>query len=183
LGDIGASKRQFHDVELSKCVQNAFQALAVDEHRSSFAPALWAYKPKPPQVVEQMWFVGAHSDVGGGYAQRGLSDIALKWMIEKARAVGLAFDQDVEKVYPVRPILGAGIHNSKKGLFALAPSHQRPIGLAVDPAGKLLGGALVLDPTQGIHADVLTRWDDDQLYRPPELREHFRRIGDERGRA
>ncbi|MDF3010573.1 MAG: hypothetical protein K0S03_1369, partial [Burkholderiales bacterium] len=61
-------EHQFHDTELSGSVQVACHALAIDERRAPFAPTLWDYKPKPGQQVEQVWFCGAHSDVGGGYA-------------------------------------------------------------------------------------------------------------------
>lgn len=33
--------RQFYDTKLSNCIENAFQALALDERRTSFAPAIW----------------------------------------------------------------------------------------------------------------------------------------------
>ena len=37
----------------------------------------------------EVWFRGVHSDVGGGNGNRGLNDIALKWMMSKAKAAGL----------------------------------------------------------------------------------------------
>ena len=73
-------------------VENAYHALAIDERRTPFVPTLWMHKPKPGQTIEQVWFCGVHSDVGGGYPECGPSDIALDWMIDKARGVGLAFD-------------------------------------------------------------------------------------------
>jgi hypothetical protein len=45
---------------------------------------------EPEQILEQRWFIGAHCDVGGGYAERELSDITLGWMQNKAAALGLA---------------------------------------------------------------------------------------------
>ncbi len=39
-----------------------------------------------------MWFEGAHSDVGGGYRDTGLSDTSLLWMAREAHAAGLVFD-------------------------------------------------------------------------------------------
>lgn len=53
--------------------------------------------------MEQVWFAGVHSDVGGGYAERGLTDIALGWMPERARAAGLALDPTVVEAHPLRP--------------------------------------------------------------------------------
>jgi uncharacterized protein (DUF2235 family) len=88
---------QFHDVGLSHIVHNAYHALAIHEHRAEFEPTLWEQKAPPPQDqnLEQRWFSGAHSDVGGGYPEADLSDMALKWMVEKARECGLDFDQEL----------------------------------------------------------------------------------------
>lgn len=83
---------EFHDTELSGIVENAYHAVAVDEHREAYVVTLWNPKAKPQQVMEQRWFLGAHSDVGGGYADRRLSDITLRWMQEKVQAVGLELD-------------------------------------------------------------------------------------------
>jgi hypothetical protein len=42
--------------------------------------------------VEQVWFAGAHSNVGGGYERTGLSGYALDWMAYKAQQTGLVLD-------------------------------------------------------------------------------------------
>ena len=81
---------EFHDTRLSKIVENAFHAVAIDEHRETFDVCLWNPDALPEQNLEQRWFVGAHCDVGGGYAERELSDITLGWMQDKAAALGLA---------------------------------------------------------------------------------------------
>lgn len=83
---------QFHDTELSGIVENACHAVAVDEHREPFAVTLWDPKMKLSQMIEQRWFIGAHADVGGGYENRALSDVTLRWMQEKAAASGLTLD-------------------------------------------------------------------------------------------
>jgi Uncharacterized alpha/beta hydrolase domain (DUF2235) len=80
-------------VQLSTFVDNAFQALAVDEHRKPFTPSIWQQQPAAAQAgqrLEQVWFAGVHSDVGGGYPETGLSDIALAWMTARATECGLA---------------------------------------------------------------------------------------------
>ena len=88
---------QFHDTELSRSVENAYHALAIHEKRSDFEPTLWEKQDWPDasgQILEQVWFSGVHSDVGGGYAEAKLSDVALVWMIEKAKLHGLGFRDD-----------------------------------------------------------------------------------------
>ncbi len=82
---------QFHDTDLSSQVDAAFHALAIDERRGPFTPTLWS-RPDPDQQVEQVWFSGVHSDVGGGYSDDDLADIALLWMVDRARGCGLAVD-------------------------------------------------------------------------------------------
>lgn len=83
----------FHDTQLSSIVENAYHALAIDERRLIFQPTLMKEnKQHTPENFEQKWFPGVHSNVGGGYANTGLSDLALTWMTEKAKKHGLNLD-------------------------------------------------------------------------------------------
>lgn len=87
-------KYQWHDTELSKIVDYAYHAIAVDEHRKDFDVAVWENRLKAENIdVEQRWFIGAHSNVGGGYKHDRLHCLALQWMLEKAHASGLRFTQ------------------------------------------------------------------------------------------
>lgn len=81
----------FHDTNLSSRVKNAFHALALDETRPEFIPSLWTSNPDVGQRVEQVWFVGVHSEVGGGM-KPSLTDSPLRWMQEKAEECGLGID-------------------------------------------------------------------------------------------
>src|SRR3989344_157293 len=180
LRSLTRGKHQFHDTELSGVVENAYHALAIDERRTPFTPALWMYKPKPGQTIEQMWFCGVHSDVGGGYPERGLSDITLDWVIDKARGVGLAFDSAAMKAHPLESDPCAKLHNSKTGLYRLTAGIDRAIGWTIkNPDASDV--AKRDDPTQSVHDSVRTRWDNDPKYRPPALRDYFKKIGDNRG--
>jgi hypothetical protein len=80
---------------LSSRVDNAFQALAIDEHRRPFQPSVWEQSPNTDgQILEQVWFAGVHSNVGGSYPDCGLSDITLTWMLAKAELSGLAINHE-----------------------------------------------------------------------------------------
>jgi uncharacterized protein (DUF2235 family) len=92
FGEFNKEQFEFHDTELSGIVKNAFHAVAVDEHRQQYAATLWDPKQKLDQVIEQRWFIGAHADVGGGYQDRRLSDMALNWIQKNAQACGLELD-------------------------------------------------------------------------------------------
>lgn len=81
----------FHDVTLSSWVDCAFHAVATDERRRPFVPTLWLQQPdarEHGQRIEQRWFTGVHSDVGGGYQwkERGLATLALHWMVDRVTA-------------------------------------------------------------------------------------------------
>ena len=71
----------FTDLTVSGLVENARHAVSIDEDRAAFAPNLMNYRPG----VVEMWFKGNHADIGGGYKERGLSDITLHWMLSEAR--------------------------------------------------------------------------------------------------
>lgn len=157
-------KYQFHDTELSKTIQFAYHALAIDEHRSPFRPALWEKKPKPGQTVGQVWFAGAHTDVGGGYPDAGLSDITLEWMINKAEATGLAFERRTMKALPLEPDPLGKLHNSKRGLYRLSCGINRPVGQST---------VLHQDAGQILHESVHTRWNENPRYRPASLKPWF----------
>lgn len=78
---------KFPDRRLSKAVDRACHALAIDDERHSFHPLLWDETTEDPENgrIEQVWFAGAHSNVGGGYPKHGMSLVALDWMLSKAR--------------------------------------------------------------------------------------------------
>jgi uncharacterized protein (DUF2235 family) len=78
----------FLDTSLHPDMLNAYQALAIDERRAEFPATLWTSPPLPGQTIEQVWFAGAHCDVGGSDAESGLSDVTLSWMMNKARTLG-----------------------------------------------------------------------------------------------
>jgi uncharacterized protein (DUF2235 family) len=67
-------------------VQHCFHAMALDERRESF-------RVTRVRAAYEVWFRGVHSDIGGGNANTGLSNIPLRWMLRKATAAGLPIDQ------------------------------------------------------------------------------------------
>lgn len=87
-----------------KKMRHVRQALSLDEHRATFEPRLyWEENGRIPgtdQTVQQRWFRGVHSDVGGGYhrdkkgQQTRLSDQAFLWMLVEAKLHGLRINED-----------------------------------------------------------------------------------------
>ena len=91
---IFKDKTSFHNHHLGSSIRHGFHALALHENRNAFAPVLWDCPPGWEGNIEQVWFRGAHGDIGGQIgdltAARSLSNIPLVWMLERAETVGLA---------------------------------------------------------------------------------------------
>jgi hypothetical protein len=167
--------------ERARPTSRAAHASATIERRAPFEPGLWQYQPKPTQHVTQMRFPGVHSDIGGGYRDRGLSDIALHWMIDEARSAGLVFDGPAADAHPLAPNPLAPLHQSKTGLYRVTVGIDREIGRSTRHVRGEEERENGNDPTQQVHESARLRWDQDPRYRPRGLREYFRRVGD--GRA
>lgn len=98
LTRIAPMATEFHDHSLGQNIKNAFQALALDETRTAYKPILWKCEKEWHGQVQQLWFPGAHSDVGGqieGFpATRPLSNIPLVWMLKNAAMCGLPLPEN-----------------------------------------------------------------------------------------
>lgn len=150
---------EFHDTALSRSVQFARHAVAIDERRAAFTPTLWSNvdafnTPGAPRRVEQMWFPGDHGGVGGGLA-RGLSNCALMWVLEGAERAGLALEREPGSVIS----------------SCLAE---------IDPINTPIGGASALGPIatrwrtglarfDDVHEAARLRWIANPRYRPAPL--------------
>lgn len=171
VGALGVPSVQFaekfHDTALGANVDNAYHAVAIDEHRKAYDVVLWTGNPGNAQM-EQRWFPGAHANIGGGYDDDLLPDISLKWMLEKACGCGLYLGErngialgpdDVlpldqgEFRSPVRDSyreFAFGIYSA----FTLGQRHFRVIGKY---------------PGETVDASAFRKWEDDPGYRPYNL--------------
>jgi len=105
-GEVGTVEHRlaFHaGRELPGNVHVARTALAVDERRWDFRPIVWRPPAELADRLEQRWFPGAHSNVGGGYRQDGLANFPLYWMASEARAAGLELDRSYLAAYRPNP--------------------------------------------------------------------------------
>jgi uncharacterized protein (DUF2235 family) len=110
---------------LSAKVKVARHALALDDERDTFHPLLWDEVAEQKLIEEgkvdsnrmqQVWFAGMHSDVGGGYPDDALAYVPLDWMMREAAATGLCFKQRVVvEVRRARNEFGP-MHDSRHGL-------------------------------------------------------------------
>src|SRR5690606_4728232 len=92
LWRLGAKAYEFHSAALGESVLRGYQALALDETRVAYQPLIWKPGPETRADVRQVWFRGAHSDIGGqlaGFeAARPLANIPLVWMLERGEEAG-----------------------------------------------------------------------------------------------
>jgi len=127
LGQVfNKGKYKYHDVNLNATIENACQALAIDERRKPFAPNLWTRPAGWRGRLEQAWFPGVHSNVGGGYAPDGLANEALQWMVEKAEALGLEFDTAYLSHFP--PCFNSVLNNSMTAAYKAMGPFTRALG-------------------------------------------------------
>ena len=154
---------EFYDTKMGSNVSLARHALAIDEKRQDFEPTVWT--PRPEVDLKQVWFAGAHSDIGGSYPpdQDGklIADTALSWMLAEASASGLKIESYLGASLTDGAM--ATLHKSRKKFFRVKRPLHRP--LAID--GK---------PTL-IHPSVQARYQTDPGYRPPELVRLIEKLG------
>ena len=103
-GRYGPRLRTHAFTRTNRSVETVRHAVAIHERRTMFLPQLWPeggeYWGNPfnraaarEQDAREVWFTGAHGDIGGGYPEQKaqLAKVALKWMIEQTEATGLHF--------------------------------------------------------------------------------------------
>ncbi|MDO3383143.1 DUF2235 domain-containing protein [Gilvimarinus algae] len=138
LGSLDTNKYLFHDTEPSKIVRHARHAVSIDENREDFEPTLW--DEKPGLDLKQVWFSGVHSDVGGGYREKGLSHCASEWMLKEAQSTGLKFEKHF--LDALAPDHTDKQHNERKHFYKLRQNFIRTI-------------------SGPIHLSVKKRWDSN----------------------
>ncbi len=144
----------FRKLTISSNIKKAYHLVAVDENRDGFTPTLMNHDP---ERIQEVWFPGVHSDVGGGYKERVLADLALAYMLARAREHDLKFkDTSLAALHP--DLLGElHYHRQRPGNYKMS---ARKIGVSQD--GKIVG-----DVKPKIHRAVLERMQKQgNAYRP-----------------
>ncbi len=94
-------------------VERAYHALSIDDQRRSFEPLLWS---GPDPRIEQVWFSGVHSNVGGGYPKQGMSLVALDWMLAHAERCGLRLLKIDRELFRGHACVDDLLYDSRSGL-------------------------------------------------------------------
>jgi uncharacterized protein (DUF2235 family) len=179
----------FLETGLRRSVENAYHALAIDEHRESFRPTLYTQnfhldrpesdQPKLRDIssVEQRWFVGAHANVGGGYNSDLLAQIPLRWLKRKAEFHGMKFLFDLDAH---DESCEASINDSFKemffGLYALA-KFEKPYFREIGSDPVLTSNLKTVTVNETIDRSVFERIRRCGDYAPANLTDWARRRG------
>jgi uncharacterized protein (DUF2235 family) len=121
----------FPDRILGEHIERAYQALALNETRADFICNRFEQTHvgrRKNQILEQCWFAGSHSDIGGGYSDHDLSDLTLIWFcahIGDALSLDLKYLKNIFQ--PAAPWGTQQPHNSVTGIFLLANTVHRPL--------------------------------------------------------
>jgi hypothetical protein len=162
LGTLGSERYLFHDTEPGRVIRHARHVVSIDENRQDFEPTLWT--PRAGVDLQQVWFAGVHSDIGGAYADRSLGDYAGQWLAREAEACGLMFEPHF--VDDLAPDHAGPLHNEYKGFYRAL---RRRVVREVEPV---------------VHVSVRQRWHDDAArYASPALKALLARVEGDRARV
>ena len=127
---------KFPDRTLNLSVGHACHAVALDEQRESFAPVLWnERKTEQPERIEQVWFSGVHSNVGGGYPRQGMSLVALDWIMSRAEQHGLRFVPAERLIYRYHADVDDKMYDSRGGIGVFYRWQPRDVQRLCDENG------------------------------------------------
>ncbi len=132
-----------HGSSLARHITHARHAVALHEFRRDFQPVLWT-ECAQGQSLEQIWFAGAHSDIGGSYERDQLSGISLSWIATEAIAKGLEVNAEVSPridanagAFPGNAQIADGVVHDSASAFVRRGVFVRPVFYrkATAPAG------------------------------------------------
>lgn len=160
---------KFRDQKLHPNIKKACHALSIDDQRESFHPLLWHNEDRR---IEQVWFPGVHSNVGGGYPQQGLSLVTLDWMIKRAEAAGLQFIPNEKSYVQDQKYAFDKLYDSRSGLGAYYQYQPRDVA-------KICRGEQVNIKIPQIHVSAFQRIGEGILgYAPGNLPDNFEVVDD-----
>ncbi len=174
----------FKDFNVSSAVRRVVHLVAVDEQRDAFLPSL----VEPPKagkhsdtIIEEVWFPGVHSNVGGGFLDDTLAKISLDYMTRRFRDHYAADDVAVE------------LDEKKTDFGTLEDNIKSPLRPSTGPVYEMLPRSLPVNAV--LHESVFKKMaltarprvnadgPEDLEYAPPNVAELRRRLQTRREEA
>jgi len=136
----------FRDLTIAPNIKKAYHLVAIDENRDAFVPTLMN---RDPERIDEVWFSGVHSDVGGGYDPRRLADTTLHYMMSRAAEHGIVFHSSAV----------GEVSSNPDGLGVLHRHGKRPKDYKMSPRkiGVWAGNEFAEGHKPRIHKTVLNR--------------------------
>jgi len=119
---------KYYNYELTPNIQTARQALAIDDERTAFWPKVWNEQTDAAAKVEsvdQVWFSGMHSNMGGGYERAGLANTSFYWMLTQIK--GIKFKPDTLESAAMNANVNGRLYNSRQDFASFYRYHPRDI--------------------------------------------------------
>jgi hypothetical protein len=172
---------RFSELTPSSRIKRACHALSIDDDRRTFYPELWNERGIRATQVDQVWFAGVHSNVGGGYVKHGMSLVALDWMMAEAERCGLRFihadrdyvrtHQDVhDQLYDARAGLGVYYRWEPRDIVKLCRTHHMALPkIHVSVFERIANGTGLYAPTNLPQRCRVVRTEDGQAWPPDDI--------------
>ncbi len=197
LPNMSTASRPDYDVvfedgcTLSPIVKRATHMVSLDDKRRAFQPTLMNHDPD--RIIE-LWFAGAHSDVGGGYYRDGLSDVvlsyAMTWLEHMSRTQKMPIikfskpnQEAINNACPDSLKSMIGIDDLQRNPNSLGKNHQQDRWPVVDwltlddrVCCVIEKDKICKDKRPIIHYSITERLHRDDDYRPKSLANRPHRV-------
>ncbi len=148
--DMNQYKSLGMSVKISERFKNVAHAVAVNDHREGFMvrsiygdPSEVSIKDNKSYKVTvgtkdqtntriERGFMGAHSDVGGGYSDGDLSNVSLMWMIDQAKNAGIQFSDALINKRQYNVVTNPIVHDSTAN-SVMGDGRSSSVGPFFDP--------------------------------------------------
>lgn len=169
-----------HGHTLPSNVLRALHLVSLDDKRKAFQPTLMNQDGR----VTEIWFPGAHSDVGGGYNFDGLSDNALRFFLdwfEDQPELNLTFQSSMsinyQDIFEPGSKLSIGPDDVQIDASPFGVNHQQDRTPLIDRLTLtdrrccvIEDDKVIKEETPVVHWSVAERIGGDRNYRPRSLR-------------
>ena len=159
---------ELRDLQMSLSIPSKFKkvvhAIAVNEHRQNFhGRSIFENQKQANDYANsesriERGFLGAHSDIGGGYKEGDLSDVALMFVVQEAREAKITLNVPEQYSNITNPIVHDSVGVKQDGVNFMPGREFRWVGSDV----KLYGGSQQFSTFSHLRLN----WNDTRQFQP-----------------